>query len=71
MTHTYPHASDAATVALTTTWTGEYRVNNGPWLNFDSTINSASNPVPLTIYDPRSRLVDCDLDGKCRIDAQG
>ena len=71
LTHTYPHASDAATVALTTTWTGEYRVNGGPWLNFDSTINSTSTPIQLAIYDPRSRLVNCDLDGKCRIEARG
>jgi hypothetical protein len=71
LTHTYPHAADLATVALTTTWTGEYRVNGGPWLPFDSTINSTSTPVDLTIYDPRSRLVDCNLGGQCHIDASG
>lgn len=71
LTHTYPHASDAATVALTTTWTGEFRVNGGPWRNFDSTITSDSTPVDLTIYDPRSRLVSCDLEDNCRVDASG
>jgi len=69
LTHTYPHAEDAATVALTTTWAGQYRVNGGAWHNFDSTINSASTPVDLVIYDPRSRLVNCDLDGNCRLAA--
>ncbi len=68
LTHTYPHAPDAANVALTTTWTGEFRINGGPWQDFDTTINSASNPVALTIYDPRSRLVDCDLAGQCRVE---
>ena len=67
LTHTYPHASDSARVALTTTWDGEYRINGGPWLPFDSTITSTSTPVDLTIYDPRSRLVDCDLNAQCRI----
>ncbi|MGC4174721.1 hypothetical protein [Demequina sp.] len=71
LTHTYPHASDRATVALTTTWTGEYRVNGGPWVVFGSTISSQSTPVDLVIYDPRSRLVNCDLDGNCRLAANG
>jgi hypothetical protein len=69
LTHTYAHASDVVTVTLTTTWSGQYRVNGGPWVNFDSTINSDSTPVQLTIYDPRSRLVDCDLDGHCVLEA--
>ena len=70
LTHTYPHAAAQATVALTTTWSGEFRVNGGPWIDFDSTINSTSTPVDLVIYDPRSRLVSCDLDNKCRIAPQ-
>ena len=71
LTHTYPHASDEATVGLTTTWAGEYRINGGEWVDFASTISSDSTPVALQIYDPRSRLVDCDLDGQCRIEARG
>jgi hypothetical protein len=71
LTHTYPHAEDAAQVSLATTWTGEYRVNGGPWIDFDSTISSSSTPVDLVIYDPRSRLVNCDLDNNCRIEAHG
>lgn len=67
VTHTYPHAADAATVALTTTWTGEFRVGTSAWFPFDATITSASTPVDLTIYDPRSRLVNCDLQGRCRL----
>ena len=71
LTHTYPHASDEATVGLTTTWAGEYRINGGEWVDFASTISSDSTPVALQIYDPRSRLVDCDLEGQCRIEARG
>ncbi|MCR6711392.1 MAG: hypothetical protein NVV57_01305 [Demequina sp.] len=71
LTHTYPHAEDAATVALATTWSGEYRVNGGPWIDFDSTISSDSTPVDLVIYDPRSRLVNCDLENNCRIATHG
>jgi len=71
LTHTYPHASAAATVALTTTWTGQFRINGGAWMPFDSTITSASTPVNLVVYDPRSRLVDCDLQQHCRVEAHG
>lgn len=70
LTHTYPHASGNATVGLTTTWTGEYRVNGGPWIDFSSTISSDADPVVLTVHDPRSGLVDCDLVGNCRLSAQ-
>jgi len=71
VTHTYPHASGGARVALTTTWTGEYRVNGGAWVNFDSTIESAASPVMLAVHDPRSRLVDCDVTDSCRLIASG
>jgi len=71
VTHTYPHASEEATVQLETTWTGEYRINGGPWRDFDTTISSESTPVDLAIYDPRSRLVACDLADSCRIEASG
>jgi len=71
VTHTYPHASDAATVQLTTTWSGEFRINGGPWQPFTSTITSDSDPVPLTVYDPRSRLVDCTLEGVCHLASNG
>jgi len=69
LTHTYPHASDAVTLTLATTWSGQYRVNGGQWVNFDAAIHSDSTPVQLTVYDPRSRLVDCDLNGHCVLKA--
>lgn len=65
LTHTFPRASDGSTVSLTTTWTGEFRVNGGPWHAIAGTITSESPPVELAIYDPRSRLVNCDLYGNC------
>jgi len=71
LTHTYAHAVASATVALTTTWAGQYRVNGGAWQDFATTIASDSTPAPLVIYDPRSALVACDTNNECRADASG
>lgn len=69
VTHTYARAVDAATVGLTTTWSGRYRINGGPWIAFDSTITSASPSVTIEVLKPRSRLVDCDTRQTCIVSA--
>lgn len=58
VTHAYGRAMDGATVTLTTTWTGEYRIGAGGWADFDTTIESASPGISLEVLHPRARLVD-------------
>jgi hypothetical protein len=65
ISHTYGRGTDQATVGLSTTWTGRYRVNGGAWVDFDTTITSTSPGVPLQVVKPHSRLVDCDANGAC------
>lgn len=58
VSHTYGHATDGATVALTTTWEGRWRVGGGVWRDFDSTVQSQSPPTSLDVLHPRAVLVD-------------
>ncbi len=57
VTHAYGRALDAATVSLTTTWSGEYRIGGGPWTDFDTTIATTTAGPTLEVLHPRSRLV--------------
>ena len=52
-------------MALETTWSGDYSVNGGPWIDIEGTITTQSGPVTVEVYDPQSRLVDCDLNNNC------
>ena|GEM_PF-4932934 len=62
VTHAYGRALDEATVVLSTTWSGEYRIASGEWADFDSTITTTSPAITLEVLHPRTRLVDGPLD---------
>jgi hypothetical protein len=65
----YPSQSVSATytqegwydVTLTTTFTGQFSVDGGPWQDIDGTIEVASDPVPLYSKSLESRLVNPDV----------
>lgn len=57
VTHAYGRALDSASVSLTTTWTGEYRIGAGTWADFDTSIATTSPAVSLQVLHPRSVLV--------------
>lgn len=60
VTHAYGRALDEATVSLTTTWAGEYRVAGGAWIAFDTVIDTSSPGVGIEVLHPRARLVASD-----------
>ncbi|WP_156155759.1 hypothetical protein [Demequina phytophila] len=61
VTHAYGRSLDAATVTLTTTWSGEWRAGGGTWSPFDTTIATTSPGVALEVLHPRAVLVDGPL----------
>ncbi len=61
VTHAYGRALDSATVTLTTTWAGEYRVADGTWSAFDTTIATTSPGITLAVLHPRAVLVEGPL----------
>jgi hypothetical protein len=66
VSYTYEHFEGDVAVELTTTWSGEYSVDGGAtWNAIVGTISTSPDPIPLTIHNPKSRLVDCDLNGNC------
>ncbi|MDE0572714.1 hypothetical protein ON058_04705 [Demequina sp. B12] len=53
-------------LALTTTWEGHYSLNNATtWIQAPGTATTTNPPQSLHIYNPKPRLVDCDLNGHC------
>ncbi len=56
ISHEYTHAGDYQ-VALTTTFTGEYSVAGGPWLDIPGTVVTASPPVDTHIVEARAHLI--------------
>jgi hypothetical protein len=66
LTHTYSHHDGDVTLALETTWSGEYRIDGGAWVDFGTAITSNSPPITLEVRNPHSRLVACTTDGDCR-----
>ncbi|WP_226832128.1 PKD domain-containing protein [Brachybacterium sp. FME24] len=54
-------------VTLTTTFSGQFAVNGGPWQDIDGTIEVASEPIPIYSKSLESRLVDGDVP----VDEQG
>lgn len=48
-------------ITLTTTFTGQFAVNGGPWQDIDGSIEVASEPVPIYSKSLESRLVDGDV----------
>lgn len=48
-------------VTLTTTFSGQFSVNGGPWQDIAGTIEVASEPIPIYSKSLESRLVDGDV----------
>lgn len=48
-------------VTLTTTFSGQFSVDGGPWQGIDGTIEVASDPIPIYSKSLESRLVDGDV----------
>ncbi len=48
----------AATITLSTVWTGEYRFAGSPWIPIDGTATVESEPLPVTAVAARTVLVD-------------
>lgn len=71
LTHTYLHYEGDTVVNLTTTWAGDYSLNGGSWVDIDGTITTSSAPVPLDVHNPKSHLVDCDVNGQCQSGLSG
>lgn len=66
LTHTYAYFEGDVTIHLTSTWSGQYSLDGGAtWLPAPGTATTLSTPVPLTVYNPHTHLVDCDLSGTC------
>jgi len=66
LTHTYAYFAGDVVVNLTSTWSGQYSLDGGvTWLSAPGTATTRSVPVPLTVYNPHTHIVDCDLNGTC------
>lgn len=66
ITHTYNPRDDQVQVRLTTTWVGHYSLNGGSsWIVAPGTATTTTSPIPLDVYNPKSHLVDCDLNDVC------
>ena len=48
-------------ITLTTTFSGQFSVEGGPWQDIDGTIEVASEPIPLYSKSLESRLVNSDV----------
>lgn len=60
--HTYEQPADQVTIALTTAWTGQFRITGTPtWTDVAGTATTTSSADPLRVYEARSRLVADDL----------
>lgn len=65
VTHTYAHRDEPVVITLSTTWSGQYRVDGGVWVDFATSLTSVSPSTDLEVRSPHSQLVDCTLDGDC------
>ena len=70
-THTYLYYEGPVDIGLTTTWTGEYSIRGGPWIDFTTTISTDTTPVPIDVLNPHHHLVDCQTGENCTIQASG
>ncbi|MDN4483780.1 hypothetical protein [Demequina lignilytica] len=57
VSHAYGPTVTVATIALDTTWSGHYRIGDGTWEPFDTTITSTSAGPTLDVLHPRTHLV--------------
>lgn len=55
--HQYQATGDY-TVQITTIFTGEYKVEDGPWQQIDGTAEVASDPQSITVWRTKSGWVD-------------
>lgn len=64
ISHTYAYFEGDVTVNLTTTWTGQYSLNQGvSWLIAPGLATTTSTPVPLTVYNPHAHVMACEGQG--------
>src|SRR5690606_41954691 len=62
VTNTYDQRADEVRIALTTTWSGQFRITGTPtWTDVAGTATTTSSADPLQVYEARSRLVADDL----------
>lgn len=60
--HTYDQPAEQVQIALTTTWSGQFRITGTPtWTDVTGTATTTSTADPLRVYEARSRLVTDDL----------
>ncbi|MDF9877227.1 hypothetical protein [Cellulosimicrobium cellulans] len=60
--HTYDQPADQVQIALTTTWSGQFRITGTPtWTDVTGTATTTSTAAPLRVYEARSRLVTDNL----------
>jgi hypothetical protein len=55
--HTYTQPAPNLTVSATTTWTGRYRVNNGPFIAITGTVTSPPATIPMQVDQSLAILV--------------
>lgn len=64
ISHTYAYFEGDVTVNLTTTWAGQYSLNQGvSWLIAPGLATTKSTPVPLAVYNPHSHVMACGDHG--------
>jgi hypothetical protein len=69
LTHTYAYFEGDVIVNLTSAWSGQYSLDGGAtWQPAPGTATTTSTPVPLTVYNPHTHIVDCDVNGNCTTD---
>jgi hypothetical protein len=54
--HVY-RSTGTPTVTATLSWTGQYRVDGGPWLDISGTVAAAAQPSTITVHQARAILV--------------
>lgn len=60
--HTYDEPAEQVQIALTTTWSGQFRITGTPtWTDVTGTATTTSTADPLRVYEARSRLVTDNL----------
>jgi hypothetical protein len=70
---TFPRKPEhRTTFMLTTTWRGEFSINNGvTWRDAPGTATTTSGATTVHVYNPHAHRVDCDLEGNCVNGTQG
>lgn len=70
--HTYLYREGDVTIRLTTSWSGSFSTDGGAtWRPAPGVAYTTSTPITVTIYNPHSHRVDCDLNDECVSGADG